>query len=190
MAFSDWWEDFTNQTIPKASKSLSIKKHHALGMSAGNIGQLGGANVITSNNIPQGQAIYINPQTGASVQQGTTSYPNASSWTTTAGTYTTGAWSDETWGEAMIPDIINEVLVSLGFIENSVENSFELDLKTLIRIPKYKLAKLEPAAAQHLITKYLDEMKKKIIEKVTDKIIANKLISLEKLAKDPNKHEC
>ena len=189
MAFSDWWDDLTGQTlVPKTQKSLGKKSNQTI--SSGSLGTLGGANLYSSANIPQGQAIYINPQTGSAVQQGTTSYPNASSWTTTAGTYSTGTWSDETWGEAVIPDIINEVLVSLGFIENSVENSFELDLKTLIRIPKYKLAKLEPAAAQHLITRYLDEMKKKIIEKVTDKIIANKLISLEKLAKDPNKHEC
>lgn len=33
-------------------------------------------------------------------------------------------------------------------------------------------------------------MKKKITERVTEKIIANKLISLEKLSKDPNKHLC
>jgi hypothetical protein len=185
MSFSNWWDDMTNQSTisPKSSKSLRIKKSSSLGPTVGNIGAIGGTNVITSTNVPQGQSIYVNPNTA-------NGYASTSAWNTTAGTYSTSTWDNSVWENAIVPDLINEVLVSLGFVENKIENSYEMDLKTMIRIPKYKLAQLNNDAAQRLIIKYLEEMKKKVIDKVTEKIVIGNLINLDKLSKDPNIHEC
>lgn len=180
MAISNWWDQWTQTSKASAHPKQTLQSN---GLS---LGQSGGAGMTIS---PNGTLTVSG--TTSSNSAGSSTYTNASipsSWanaTTTAGS----SYWDSTWNSnAPLIDAMRELLVSLGFVENLVEHTYELDLKTKVRIPVNKIADIPQSQAQIIIGQYLDEMKSKIIEQVTDKILINRLIDTEK--KDKNIKEC
>lgn len=172
--WQDWFSTGTSAPDPQPSTTGALKAN------AKKLQQQAAA-------LQQQNALYQNIMNTVGTTNATYTYTTASS-----STYPqSSSWSSgNIYGEQLsLSPAVEELLVSLGFVENLAEGRWELDLKTSIQIPIQKIAALPMPMAQKTITTYLEEMKNKIITKIKDTVLVNKLIDLEKLKKDIKKEE-
>ena len=111
-----------------------------------------------------------------------TTYPLYGSGTTTtntcAGTYSTFPTGYIT-GVDPISSLEQEIIVSLGFVEDLVNGTYNLKLDAECKIPIGKLANLDKKARQEIIDKYLEAMKAKIENRIKSVSVINKIAQRE-----------
>lgn len=176
----DQWTQTSKASAPKQQIQSNESSLGQLSVPSTSISPNGNLTIGSSTNLSTslsattdgaGAYTYGNPW-GSTTAGGTGTYIYENSWDSTRSSI------------APLIDTMRDLLVSLGFVENLVEHTYELDLKTKVRIPIGTIADLPQPQAQKVIDQYLDEMKKKILEQVTNKILINRLIDTEKKNKN------
>jgi len=78
-----------------------------------------------------------------------------------------------------ISSLEQEIIASLGFVEDLVNGTYNLKLDAECKIPIGKLANLDKKARQEIIDKYLEAMKAKIENRIKSVSVINKIAQRE-----------
>jgi len=78
-----------------------------------------------------------------------------------------------------ISSLEQEIIASLGFVEDLVNGTYNLKLDAECKIPIGKLANLDKKARQKIIDKYLEAMKAKIENRIKSVSVINKIAQRE-----------
>ena len=97
---------------------------------------------------------------------------------TCAGTYKTSSIGYMTDVEP-ISSLEQEIIASLGFVEDLVNGTYNLKLDAECKIPIGKLANLDKKARQEIIDKYLEAMKAEIENRIKSVSVINKIAQRE-----------
>ena len=95
--------------------------------------------------------------------------------TNTCKTFSTGYMTDV----EPISSLEQEIIASLGFVEDLVNGTYNLKLDAECKIPIGKLANLDKKARQEIIDKYLEAMKAKIENRIKSVSVINKIAQRE-----------
>ena len=78
-----------------------------------------------------------------------------------------------------ISSLEQEIIASLGFVEDLVNGTYNLKLDAECKIPIGKLANLDKKARQEIIDKYLEAMKAEIENRIKSVSVINKIAQRE-----------